>query len=138
MRKERVYISGQMKGLKYEVYKERFEEAARLVRQLGYEPVSPTKFWICRWKWMFKFFGYERTLLYDLWKVMNCDRIYLIPGWKKSRGSMIESFVAYHFHTRRLHFDEQEWLNGKMNSFIKNQIKVVKGEVVNGVVKPKE
>jgi hypothetical protein len=40
--------------------------------------------------------AYRLVLLYDLWLLMRCNRIYKLEGWKESRGANIESCVAYH------------------------------------------
>jgi 16S rRNA (cytosine1402-N4)-methyltransferase len=52
--------------------------------------------WVSR-PWVFRILGYRLTLLYDLFQLTRCQRIYKMPGWKKSRGAQIESCVAYHF-----------------------------------------
>ena len=74
---ERIYISGPMTGLTREQQRERFM--------------------LNRFPWLYRIVGYRLTLLYDLFQLTRCHRIYKMPGWKKSRGAQIESCVAYHF-----------------------------------------
>lgn len=93
---KRVYISGQMSGLDRAEYLARFDRAAELLRQEGYDVVNPARLLPSRWPWLYRVMGYNLTLLYDLWKLSKCDLIYKIPGWKDSRGANIESCWAYH------------------------------------------
>ena len=110
MKKPKCYISGQISGLDRRTYLARFGRAAELVAQEGYEPVNPCSFLVCRWPWLYRLIGYRLTLLYDLWRLSQCDRIYMIPAWHQSRGAKIESFFAFqmstvndpHQHIRRL------------------------------------
>lgn len=102
MKKERVYISGKMSGLERSVWREHFGLAEKHVRSLGYRTVNPARFPMARFPWLFKTLGYTATLLIDLWVLSRCDRIYLIPGWRDSRGAEIESFFAYKLRIRRL------------------------------------
>ena len=97
-RNARVYISGPMSGLEREQYLEIFWRADQALRDQGYRNiVNPINVWACRWPWLYRIVGYRLTLLYDLWLLMRCDRIYKLPGWRDSRGANIESCVAYHF-----------------------------------------
>lgn len=97
MRKQKVYISGPISGLKREDYIARFRKAEELIRAQGYDVVNPTRLLPCRLPWLFKLIGYDLTLLYDLYVLMSCDKIYKMPGWKESRGANIESCTAYHY-----------------------------------------
>ena len=94
---KKVYISGQISGLPREIYLDNFIQAERLLRDQGYKVVNPVRFAPCRWLWLYRLLGYRLTLLYDLWRMLRCDFIYKIPGWKSSRGAQIESCVAFHF-----------------------------------------
>ena len=95
---KRIYISGPMSGLEREQYLEIFRRAEQALRDQGYRNiVNPINVWACRWPWLYRIVGYRLTLLYDLWLLMRCDRIYKLTGWRDSRGANIESCVAYHF-----------------------------------------
>lgn len=84
----KVYISGQISGLPIEEVKERFSGVeARLTAQ-GYEVVSPLKNglpWDAPW---------ELHIAMDIVLLMGCDTIYLLTGWDKSRGAMLEKNFA--------------------------------------------
>jgi len=95
---EKVYISGMMSGLEREDYIARFAEAERLLIEQGYKTVNPTRFLVCRWPWLYRLMGYQLTLLYDLWRLSHCDKIYKMPGWRQSKGANVESCWAYHFN----------------------------------------
>ena len=94
---KKVYISGRISDLPREQYMTMFSIAEQMLRKKGYEPVNPTRFFICRYIWVYRLLGYRLTLLYDLWLLMHCDLIYKLPGWRDSRGANIESCVAFHF-----------------------------------------
>ena len=100
MKKKKVYISGRISDLPREQYMTMFSIAEQMLRKKGYKPVNPTRFFMCKYIWLYKLLGYRLTLLYDLWRLMRCDMIYKIPGWRDSRGANIESCVAYHLKIR--------------------------------------
>lgn len=100
----KIYISGKISGEKREHYMERFRLAEEKLRELGYvNIVNPTRIWVCRWPGLHRILvrllgeqcTYSFILLYDLWLLMGCQRIYKIPGWKSSRGANVESATAY-------------------------------------------
>ena len=96
MKKRKVYISGQISQMSREQYLAQFSFAEKLLTEQGYEVVNPTKFFICRHLWAYRIVGYVGALLYDLWRLSQCDMIYKCPGWKQSRGANIESCWAFH------------------------------------------
>ena len=100
--KKKVYISGKISGIPREQYMKMFGIAEQMLREKGYKAVNPTRFFLSRhYQRLCRLIGhqnaYDLTLLYDLWRLMHCDLIYKIPGWKQSRGANIESCVAFHF-----------------------------------------
>ena len=95
--KKKVYISGRISDLPREQYMTMFRIAEQMLRKKDYEPVNPTRFFMCKYIWLYRLLGYRLTLLYDLWRLMRCDLIYKLPGWRDSRCANIESCVAYHF-----------------------------------------
>ena len=119
--KKKVYISGKMSGLSREEYMERFHKASMLLVAEGYCVVNPTRFLPCRWTWLYKIMGYRLTLLYDLWKLSRCDMIYKIPGWKESKGAMIEGAFAYHMKISVLPTKQIKRLDKKMVKFIEKR-----------------
>lgn len=127
MRPERVYISGPISGIERETYMAQFAEAERLLRDAGYDRiVNPTRFWVCKWPWLYRIVGYRLTLAYDLWRLWRCQRIFLLPNWQNSTGSCIESFSAHKMGLYRLPFNQREILEKKMEKFVAQQSKSLK------------
>ena len=120
---KKVYISGKISGLPREQYMTMFGIAEQMIRKKGYEVVNPTRFFMCKYEWVYRLLGYRLTLLYDLWRLMQCDLIYKLPGWQQSRGANIESCVAYHFDVWPLSSKVREIVDARMNRFIENKRK---------------
>lgn len=93
----KVYLSGPVTGIDRDECIERFRKAEELLEADGFKVVNPMRTMMGRWPWLYKLVGYRLTLLYDLWLLMGCDRIYKMPGWKESKGANVESCVAFHF-----------------------------------------
>lgn len=109
---QKIYLSGKISGLTREEYLANFDRAEEALHEEGFvRVVNPAHFALARWPWLFRIVGYRLTLLYDLWRLMRCDRIYPIPGWESSRGSCIETFVAYKLRIKRLPTDVVERLD---------------------------
>lgn len=80
----RVYISGPITGT--QDYERRFAEAEMRLRACGYDVVNPVRLngivpSGTDWE------GYMRL---SICLLGLCDRIYMLPGWKKSRGACME------------------------------------------------
>ena len=117
---DRIYISGPVSGLPREQFTERFLKAERQLRQLGYRNiVNPIHVWSCRFPWLFRIVGYRLTLLYDLWLLTRCQRIYKMPGWRQSRGAQIESCVAFHFAVYALAKPIREVIDKQIGEIVK-------------------
>ena len=117
-KKKSVYLSGPISGIPRRVYMERFAEAERMLRAEGYEVVNPTRFLVCRWPWLYRLCGYKATLCYDLYRLMQCDGIYVLPEWEISKGARIEYTIALIVNIRPLcnrHYREH------MRQFIEKQ-----------------
>lgn len=95
---KKVYLSGRISGLARKEYMQYFHVAEDLLTKEGYKVVNPTRFVMCRYLWLYRILGYTLTLLYDLWRLSQCDLIYKLPGWRQSKGANIESCFAYHQH----------------------------------------
>jgi hypothetical protein len=90
----RVYIAGPMSGIP-EFNFPAFRAAAIDLRAQGYDVVNPAELdendvlpdGTAAHPWSF----YLRR---DLQALLDCDAIYLLPGWQDSRGASLEAHVA--------------------------------------------
>lgn len=104
---QRIYIAGPMRG--YENYNwAAFEEAARLLRLVGHEVISPTEIdeeagvvYVERDSdgtvlstALTPSFNFEEVIARDLEAVASCTAIYLLEGWEASTGAKMELAVA--------------------------------------------
>ena len=81
----KIYISGPMSGIKNFNY-ESFAEAESRLRHLG-EVVNPAKIEPSVKTWE----GYMRA---DIKALVDCDAVYVLPGWENSKGARIEIAIA--------------------------------------------
>ena len=82
----RVYISGSI--TKDPDYREHFRAAEEKLRRLGMKVFNPAKFEADTDK------SWEDYMRKDLAELTRCRAIYLLKGWKKSRGARIEYRIA--------------------------------------------
>ncbi len=86
--KPRCYIAGKVTGLPEAIYKANFRKAEIAVTILGYEPVNPVELPHDHDKtWR----NYMREALQIM---LQCDMLYVLPGWEDSRGALIEVQLA--------------------------------------------
>lgn len=86
--KKKVYISGPISGFDMEERKEAFKKAEKILKRKGFIPVNPLENgldekepWILHMK-------------ADIKMLLECDAIYLMTGWRYSRGCRIEYNIA--------------------------------------------
>ena len=115
---EKVYISGKISNLENGIARGRFAVAEEILHQHGYCTYNPTRNWLSRCHWLYRLVGYTLTLLYDLWQLSRCQRIYLIPGWESSRGACIESFFAFKMKVRRIPLTEREEIDKEFHKLL--------------------
>lgn len=84
MIKEKMYISGKMKGL--DNFRSLFAEVEEEFKN-QYEIVNPCHIHHKSPKW-------EDRILYDLNVIMDCDTIYMLNNWKDSNGAQVEHYFA--------------------------------------------
>lgn len=97
MKKVKIYLSGAISGRDRKEYLSQFADAEKHLRQLGYDVCNPTKAFPCRFLWIYKLLGYKLTLLFDLWLLSRCDRIYMLSGSENSKGVFLEKVAAETF-----------------------------------------
>lgn len=79
----KVYISGPISGRRREDYLAAFAERERWLREQGHDAIcNPCRLAPCRFPWLYKVIGYRLTLLYDLYHLMRCTHITMLPGWQ--------------------------------------------------------
>ncbi len=92
LRNMNIYISGKITGLQYSDYAAKFAHAAEIIRAQGFTPLNPVE--LTRHlpegsKW-------EDYMAVCLPALLKCDRIYLLPDWRDSRGGQAERWCAFH------------------------------------------
>lgn len=91
--KGRVYISGQISGLKPLVYKGRFRKAFNeLAIHYGVHPadiINPANIGD-----LFPSFDHDDYMAIDLSLLSRCENIYMLKGWENSEGAKIEKDFA--------------------------------------------
>ena len=102
-RKPRCYIAGPIAGVPD--FRERFAAAVPAVEALGYEVVNPCDITPADHEGECPP-GYDPGedagghtssacfMRSDLRVLLDCDAIYLLPGWVRSRGARVEALVA--------------------------------------------
>jgi len=87
---ERVYLAGPMTGIPEHNFPA-FMEAARELRRRGIKVYNPADRPFQRRLGM----PLEYYLGYELRAVCNAEAVVVLPGWEHSRGTQIETTVAY-------------------------------------------
>lgn len=84
----KIYISGPISGLPLETVYNNFTNAEVQLLEQGYEVVNPINNGLpttATW---------EEHMRADLKLLLDCDAIYMLEGWEKSRGARIEYALA--------------------------------------------
>ncbi len=82
--KNKIYISGPITGLPKQTYEQRFAEAETFLRDLDFEVVSPLR------NGLPEAASWNEHMAADLALLAECDGIFLMKGWEKSKGCQIE------------------------------------------------
>jgi hypothetical protein len=85
---QRLYISGPMTGKPHKNYKA-FFFAALALRDRGCAVVNPWELDVMDVK-----DTWEECLRRDIVALMTCTGVATLPGWKKSRGALLEVYIA--------------------------------------------
>ena len=82
---KKIYISGAVTS--DTDFRCKFKRAEELLREKGYIPVNPVKTEVEGKEWKY-------YLKKDLKKLLDCNGIYILSDWHKSRGAQLEIHVA--------------------------------------------
>lgn len=83
----KVYIAGAVSNLPYQEAMENFKKAEEFLYSRGDTPVNPTKHCDVSWDW-------DECMKKVIPLLLQCDKIYMLKGWKQSRGAKLEHFIA--------------------------------------------
>lgn len=85
----KVYISGPINGIENN-NAEAFKNAENLLRFNGYEAISPLK----AASVLSSNSTWKDYMIFDIKLLMECDYIYMLPNWTKSKGALLEKMIA--------------------------------------------
>lgn len=86
--KQKVYISGAIAHHDLEERRRAFGHAESYLSIIGYEPVNPFNNGLSQdAHWM-------KHMRADIRLLLDCDYIYMLKGWEKSKGAKLELDVA--------------------------------------------
>lgn len=77
----KIYISGQITGLKEKEAKIYFDRAEKMLLEKGYNPVNPMRI-----NPPIKNKSWKDYMIDDLRLLFDCEAIYLIDNWQMSKG----------------------------------------------------
>lgn len=86
--KDKVYISGPIAGYELDERKLAFLKVQHMLEELGYQAVNPFNNGIpdeAHWR---------EHMRADIRMLVDCDSIYMMPGWELSKGCKLELDVA--------------------------------------------
>ncbi len=87
MRRIKAYLSGPMSGIELFNYPA-FMAAAKALRAQGYDVINPAELDTDTTK---EWHHYMRN---DIRQLVDCEKIFVLPGWERSRGATLEVFIA--------------------------------------------
>jgi|ETNvirenome_6_85_1030632.scaffolds.fasta_scaffold78014_2 hypothetical protein len=111
----KVYISGMITSLREDQYRKAFKEAAKYLEEQGHEPVDPSLLGKPEHhSWHY----YMKKAIAQL---LECDAIYMLTGFYKSKGAMLEKRIAQEldmpvFHASTEKTGEAQLLNEDLDT----------------------
>jgi len=84
----KIYISGKISGTDLTETRKRFAAVAKSMKRLGYEPVNPLDNGLSEQD------TWEAHIIKDIATLLQCKAIYMLQGWKDSKGARIEHYIA--------------------------------------------
>lgn len=83
-----IYISGAISGEDYEKRRNRFEEIENMLLSKGYNTINPWRNGVSVDA------PHHVHMKADIKMLLECDFIYMMKGWQKSKGARLEHSVA--------------------------------------------
>ena len=87
---KKIYIAGPISGME-EKAAEKFAEAEIFLKAKGYEVINPMKLAHDHDK------TWKAYMLECLHILLQCDEVYMLNGWRKSKGAKLEHRIASDF-----------------------------------------
>lgn len=87
MNKPKVYIAGKVTGLTVEEYTRQFRQADNKLFAMGFLTFNPIDHVPESTSW-------HKAMRMCIRGLMDCDFIFLLPGWTASKGAIIERIIA--------------------------------------------
>lgn len=84
----KIYISGRITGLPIEGARERFAAAAAFLGDLGFDAVNPMD------NGLSESDPWESHIVRGIGLLLGCGAVFMLDGWRESRGARIEYSVA--------------------------------------------
>ena len=84
---KKIYIAGPVTGLDIVVVKRAFSAAEERIAYRGDVPVNPLRLCSSAWDW-------RKCLRNCIKALVDCDGIYMLKGWRNSKGAKLEHFIA--------------------------------------------
>lgn len=86
--KPKIYIAGKVSGEKIHEVTMKFGKAQKELEALGYEAINPLAVvndWHTTWR---------NAMTKCIKALVECNRMYVLPDYQKSKGAMIERMIA--------------------------------------------
>lgn len=90
MKRMKIYLSGPITGHPEDETRKKFEIAENLLRNKGFDPTNPLKLEHAGRE----DYTWNEFLAHDIRHLVFCEAIYMIAGWKNSRGARLELTIA--------------------------------------------
>lgn len=84
----KIYISGKISGTDLTETHARFAAVAKAMKRIGVEPVNPFE------NGLSENDSWKAHMLKDIADLLHCNAIYMLQGWKDSKGARIEHYIA--------------------------------------------
>lgn len=88
-KKEKIaYISGKISGIPLESAKANFDRGEKMMLSRGYNTINPLSMHAG------KVLTWQQYMRLDISALMLCDAIYMLTGWRLSKGARLEHNIA--------------------------------------------